>query len=74
MTRRIAKAVLTWETVRLLAFVVAPVWGAGVYVAESTTGVLEEQLEVCREREQEYLSLVKDLLGLDSPDEGENDE
>ncbi len=61
---KLAKAVLSWEIVRLLAFVVAPVWGAGVYVAESTTSTLEAQLELAADREHQYLAMIKGLMGL----------
>ena len=61
--KRLARALVTWETIRLLAFVVAPVWGAGVYVSERTTSVLEEQLEASQEREAQWAFLFKEILG-----------
>jgi len=67
------KAAINSQTIRLLALIVAPVWGAGLYVASTTSTVLEEQIEDCNAREgraferaaareAKYLELVNSLL------------
>ena len=67
------RAAINSQTIRLLALIVAPVWGAGLYVAQSTSAVLEAQIQACaaREsvaferseaREQKLMDLIESLL------------
>ena len=69
------RAVFTKDTLKLLVLIVAPVWGAGVYVSETTTGVFETQLEAASAREVEWITLLKDVLACQHANpEGETDE
>lgn len=64
------RAVFTKDILRLLIIIVVPVWGAGIYVSERTTsvlekqiGILERQIEAGQEREMRWASLFKEILG-----------